>query len=542
MSRRAWIGTSVVLTSLVGCSSGGSPKAPPPVERAAQQVLRVAVGNDEFLGGTPATRNLGLLVDGLNPGIFETLTAVTQNFGLRPGLALRWEARSPTMWRFELRPDVRFHDGTPLTAAAVVESLQRVTGGTEDASGEQVALRTSRPRGLEADSATAVEELVVEIVLSQPNLRLAEQFANPRMAVLAPGTEAGDGSTPALTPTGTGPFRFATYRPGVDLEVSAYPDYWDGAPELEAISFRFGAERDASRLLATGVVDAVGYIDTGLLANVSGTADRTSMSAAARSGFLLLNRGGVKEWSTLQEDPVRQAVAMALDREAIVSAAWPERTEPSDTVIPPVVLGAAGERVSPPPRNVAAAKALLDEAGWVPGPDGIRFRAGSRLELDILVRRPSDGLPAAEQEIRKQLTSLGIGARSAPPDGSSTPLQRVNAATFDLFVDLRPQDDANPCALCRFFTIGPGGDLTVSGVVGAGAAADELYEQVHVAPSIDTVRRLAVELLDVAVKDEAVVLPLVALPNSWLLSPQVEGFEPAAIGGAQTWKNVFLSR
>ncbi len=72
---------------------------PPPVERAAQQVLRVAVGDDEFLGGPPPVANLGLLVDGLNPGIFETLTVVTQNFGLRPGLALRWEARSPTMWR-----------------------------------------------------------------------------------------------------------------------------------------------------------------------------------------------------------------------------------------------------------------------------------------------------------------------------------------------------------------------------------------------------------------------------------------------------------
>ena len=540
--RRSWIGVAVVVMLAAACSADGSSQPPPPVERAAQQVLRVAVGDDEFLGGSPPVANLGLLVDGLNPGIFETLTVVTQNFGLRPGLALRWEARSPTQWRFELRPGVSFHDGTPLTAAAVVESLQRVTGGTEDAGGEQVALRATHPRGLEADSATAVEELVVEIVLSQPNLRLAEQFANPRTAVLAPGTEAGDGSTPARTPTGTGPFRFATYRPGVDLEVRANPNYWDGAPELESMLFRFGAERDASRLLATGAIDAVGYIDAGLLANVSGTADRQVLSAPARSAFLLLNRGGVQEWSTLQEDPVREAVVMGLDREAVVEAAWPGQTEPSDTVIPAVVLGAVAEQVRPPAVDVTAAKALMNDAGWVPGPDGIRVRDGSRLELDVLVRRPADGLPAAEQAIRKQLTSLGIGARTTSPDGASTPLQRVNAATFDLFVDLRPQDDANPCALCRFFTIGPGGDLTVSGVVGAGAAADALYERVHAAQSLDTVRRLATDLLEVAIKDEAVVLPLASLPNPWLLSSQVQGFESAAIGGAQAWQDVFLSR
>ncbi len=539
--RRCWIGAALVVLLVTACSSGASSPPPPPVERAASQVLRVAAGDDEFLGGTPPAPNLGLLVDGLNPGIFETLTVVTQNFGLRPGLALRWEARSPTLWRFELRPDVRFHDGTPLTAAAVVESLQRVTGGSEGLGGGQGSLRTTRPRGLEADSAKAVADLVIEIALSQPNLRLAEQFANPRLAVLAPGTEAGNGSTPALTPTGTGPFRFATYRPGVDLEVRANPDYWDGAPELEAMMFRFGGAKDASRLLATGAVDAVGYIDTELLANVSGTADRQTMSAPARSVFLLLNRGGVQEWSTLQEDAVREAVVTGLDRDAVVEAAWPGRTEPSDTVIPAVVLGAEAEQVRPPVADEAAAKALLDKAGWAPGADGIRVRAGSRLELDVLVRRPSDGLPAAEKEIREQLRSLGIGARVTSVSGDPTPLQRVNAATFDLFLDLRSQDDANPCALCRLFTIGPGGDLTVSGVVGAGAAADTLYEQVHVAPSLDTVRRLATDLLQVAV-EEAVVLPITSLPNVWLLSSQVNGFEPAAIGGAQAWQDVFLSR
>lgn len=542
--RRVLRGASVAVALLLAaCSPGGSAEPLPPIDRAAQQALRVAVGQDPFLGGAPPTPNLGLLVEGLNPGIFETLTVVTPNFGLRPGLALRWEARSPTTWRFELRPEVTFHNGTPLTAEAVVESLRRATGGTEDANGALVALRTTGPRGLRPDSASAVDELVVEIVLSEPNLRLPEQFANPRLAVRAPGTEAGDGSTPTLTPTGTGPFRFGAYRPGVDLEVRANAEYWGGAPELESITFRFGAAQDASRLLATGAVDAVGYIDADLLANVSGSADRQAMSLPARSAMVLINRGGIETWSTLQEDAVREAVALTLDRDAIVASAWPGRIEPSDTVIPAVVLGASADQVRRPSGDLAAAEELLDKAGWVPGPDGIRVRAGSRLELDVLVRRPSDGLPAAADAIREQLTSVGIGARdNVQLGGDPTPLQRVNAATFDLFVDLRPQDDANPCALCRFFSIGPGGDLTVAGVVGAGPAADTLFDQVHVAPSIDSVRRLATDFMQVAVEQERVVVPLAALPNVWLLSSQVQGFEPAALGGAQGWQTVFLSR
>lgn len=554
-ARRAF---AIIAVTVAACSSGSPSNPPVPVARAEVQHLRVAVGEDEFLLGDAPDHNLGILVEGLNPGIFETLTVLTPTFGLRPGLAVAWEARSPTKWRFELRQDVRFHDGTPLTANAVVETFRQMTGGTAegglgngdggDADGVDVPLRPTRPRGLEPDSASAVDDHVIDIELSQPNLRLAEQLANPRLAVQAPGTQAGDGSTPALTPTGTGPFSFSSYRPGVELGVLANPDYWAGPPQLDSITFLFGADEDASLLLATGDVDAVGYVDPDVLANVSGGSDRLVSSTAARSALLLLNRGGVDEWSTLEEDAVRQAVAMALDPQAIIDAAWPETGDPNGTVIPAVVLGAAVDEVTTEPGGAAAAGALLDDAGWTLR-GGARERGGERLELDVLVRRDADGLPAAAAAITEQLAAVGI-ATTVDEDGSGigigigeqTPLQRVNAATFDLFVDLRAQDDANPCALCRFFSVGPGADLTVAGVVGAGPAADERFDLVHSAPSIDPARRLAAELMQVAVRDAAVVVPLATLSNVWLLSSAVEGFDPAPLGGAQTWDTVFLSR
>lgn len=549
MSRRLYVHPRraralVVVTTILlsGCAGAARPEPVPPVARAAEQQLRVAVGTDEFLPGNPPVPNLGLLGDGLNPGIFETLTVLTPSFGLRPGLALRWQAESPTQWRFELRPGVRFHDGTPLTADAVVESLRRVTGGTDDPDQGEVALRPTRPRGLEPDSAFAVEELSVQVVLSEPNLRLAEQLAGPRTAVQAPRTVAGDGRTPWTTPTGTGPFRFAGYRAGVDLEVSANPEYWGGPPELDGITFRFGPEREASLLLATGKVDAVGYVAADLLANVTDGEDRQVLSAPARTAFLLLNRGGVQEWSTLQEDAVRQAVGKAIDRTAVVDKAWSDHGKPSSSVIPPLILGAAAEQVRSRRPDPAEAGRLLDEAGWRAGADGMRVRDGRPLVLDVLLRTAAEGLPAAAGVLRDQLRSVGIGTtitESLP--GNPTPLGRVNSASFDLFLDLRTQDDANPCALCRLFSIRPGGDLTVAGVVGGGPGADALFDQVHVAPSIDSARRVAADLLAV-VSEQGVAVPLAALSNVWLLSPQVEGFEPAALGATQQWQRVFRSR
>lgn len=538
---RAVVALAVLMTA--GCSQATPSSTPAAaVPRAVDQHLRVAVGNDDFQRGGADQGRVGLLADGPALGIFETLTSLTPSFGITPGLAVSWEARSPTDWRFELRRNVRFHDGTPLTAEAVVASLRRAL--SPDADTPEGGVRwLGAPRGLGTDSISAVDEHVVAIALSEPNLRLAEQLANPRTAVQAPGTRAGDGRTAATTPTGTGPFRFSSYTPGRDLQVVANPDYWDGPPQLASITFRFGAEKDASLLLATGEVQAVGHVPADLLANVTDGPDQQVVSRPSRSAMLLFNRGGVGRWSTLQEDAVRRAVALTLDRAAVADAAWPDLGDPDDTLIPPVVLGEAADVVRPPRREVAAAGELLTAAGWLPGPDGIRVRGGRRLTLDLLVRRPSDGLPAAAAAIGEQLAAVGIAtATAAGPVDRSSPLQRVNAGAFDLFLDVRSQEDANPCALCRFFTVRPGGDLTVSGLVRAGAAADTLFDGAHSARSPETARRLAAELVQVVVADEVVALPLATLPNAWLVSPRLEQFEASAVGGAQRWHGVFLSR
>ena len=543
--RRVLLAVVAVLVLVAGSCQGDEPSfAPEALPRAPVQDLRVAVGEDPFLRGTPPTPNLGLRSDDFNPGIFETLTSVTPSFGLTPGLAVRWEAETPTRWRFELREGVRFHDGTPLRADAVVETLQQAAGGFVNSELENVARRQSRPRGLEPESATAEGDNVVIVTLSEPNLRLAEQLANPRMAVRAPGTQAGDGSTPAETATGTGPFRFDSYAPGVELRVTANAEYWNGPPELTSITFRFGPDDDASRLLATRAVDLVGSVPAQDLAEVSGQSDRLVESPPGRSGFLLLNRGGVGEWATLQDEAVRRALSMTLDRETVAETAWPDLGEANDTLIPPLVLDLSAELVDPPDRDVEGARSLLEGAGWTPGPDGVRVRDGDRLALTLLVRNPTLADDSLVETMAEQLMEVGFALEAIRPGdggGGGSPLERVNAATFDLFLDVRPQEDANPCHLCRFFSIRPGGELTVSGVVGAGPEGDALFDQVHLAPSLGAARRVAAELMQVVVADEVVAIPLTTLTNPWLVSSQVQGFQPAAVAGAQQWASVYLS-
>lgn len=532
-------GRAALLIAALCAVAAGCTRAPPapsaeePPPAAAQDLRIVLVGGDPFLRGTPPAPNLGPLSSGPDLGIFETLVRLTPGFGVAPGLALRWEAVSSTLWRFHLRDDVRFHNGAAFDAAAVVAML------------DAVAARQTHPRGLEAGSARPADSHIVEVALSAPNLRLPDELANPNTGVQAPGTRAGAGGDPPSTPTGTGPFRFGSYSPGARLVVHANPDYWGRPPALRSITFRLNVEeQEAAQLLAAGEVDAVGRLSPAMAATTPGSAGpggRVVASEPAHAVHLLLNVGGVGRWAILKDDRLRRAVALAVDRAALTTALWAQHGELNRTLIPPVVLGDATGDVRPPEHDPDRAERLLDEAGWQRGSDGGRRRDGQRLVLSLLLGRPAEQAGIAEV-LAGQLGAVGITVERLDPGSEPfAAFGRVNQATFDLFVDTRAQEDANPCALCRFFSIRPGGQLTFSGAVGAGEVADELFERAYTVASIDSAKRIAADLMRVVTADRVVAVPLATLPAVWLVSPRVQAFEPAALGGDERWEQVWLA-
>ena len=533
MSRLRTLFALLLLIALTaaGCGGGGegATDEEPAEPRAAAQDLRVAVGEDPFMAGSPPANDIGIRTNGPNPGIFETLTRLSPTYGINGALAERWESPNPKTWKFILRRDVTFHNGAPFNAEAVVASLDGIAG------------RATRPRGLDRGTAKATAPDIVEVNLSADNARLAEQLASPTMAMMAPGTRPGGGDTPENTPTGTGPFMFVSYNKGTDLKMKAYDKYWGGATELKTLTFRFGPERDVSRLLATRQVEIAGMVAYSNLASVSGRTDRNVQSRPGQAVYLLLNTGGVEEWTTLKDDNVRKALAQTIDRNEVAKAGWEDHGEDSDTLIPEVVLGAdAADRIRPLPLNRNEAKKLLDGAGWMPTlPNGMRAKDGKPLVLNLLLSRPPDQTKAAET-IKAQFAEVGVGLQIQDP-GADSAFTKVNNAQFDLFLDVRPQDDANPCALCRFFTIRPGGQLAFSSSVGGGPKVDEAYDRIFSSPSIDTARRTAADIMQVVTAERFTAISLAALRTEWLISPRVRGFEPAVLTGDQRWEGVFLT-
>jgi peptide/nickel transport system substrate-binding protein len=164
-----------------------------------------------------------------------------------PSLATTWATRDRRTWTFTLREGVRFHDGAPLDADAVVANLENLRW----------------KRGF-LGRAERVGPYVVSITLDRPSAALLATLSQPFFSLQSPRQlAAGDES-----PVGTGPYRLGAARPGL-LELLANPDYWGGAPRLKRLVFRRLADEDAlAAALLAGEVDVTSALGQDRLATL----------------------------------------------------------------------------------------------------------------------------------------------------------------------------------------------------------------------------------------------------------------------------------
>src|SRR2546422_6302001 len=134
---------------------------------------------DELVVATPGDPDSSSVGSGLglhpvNANVYETLVRLTPDFRVAPQLATRWQLRSPNTWRFHLRPGVRMHDGTTLTAAAVGWTMRRIARGG------------GGPLGVGAASLRGLHDTTPDITPTRPGRRPLGQLAHPHWGDTAP--------------------------------------------------------------------------------------------------------------------------------------------------------------------------------------------------------------------------------------------------------------------------------------------------------------------------------------------------------------------
>ena len=339
---------------------------------AAAQTLTIATGlqlntmDPHFFNGFPA--------GSAHPQIFDALTEIDENLQVRPGLATAWRLIDPTTWEFDLRQGVRFHDGTPFTAADITATFARVPTVPNSP-----ALFTSFIRAVK--EVVVVNDRTIRIITHAPTATLPGDLAR---VLLVAARDAGQSTSDfnAGRVNGTGPYRFAGYVNSESLSITRNDTFWGARAPWQNVTIRTIA-RDPSRVAAllAGDVDAIDQVPTGDKARIAADPRfRLFSGPAAVVHYIALDsvraespfvqgRDGTPVRNPLMDPRVRQALSMAIDRNAITQRLMEGSATPASQFLPNTIDGTS-PNLRPTPYDPARARALLAEAGF---PQGFRL-------------------------------------------------------------------------------------------------------------------------------------------------------------------------
>jgi peptide/nickel transport system substrate-binding protein len=364
-------------------------------------------------GGTAVVANYSMPPD-LDPGelpgfqawfviqnVCEGLTKIVLNadgqIEIEPLLAESYEQSADgSAWTFTLRPDVRFHDGTPFNAEAVIFSHERMMNPDHPHYDPRYS-QLGEPLDQIIEQIEAVDDATVRFTLRQPANPYFLNWEAFAMAVSPTAVEE-FGPEFGLNIIGTGPFRLDRFdATGNTIEVSRNPDYWEpDLPKLERAVFNAIPE-PATRLavLETGDADIGTIMPTEFAARIEGNPDLLLAAADVPNFNMIEFYRGVPPFDNLL---VRQAVAHALDREALANTLYGGYWTPAINNRWPGMPGWADYQ--PYPYDPERARALLAEAGYENG-----------VEFTLDMPASSSGNPAGSrwgELIQEQLAAVGF--------------------------------------------------------------------------------------------------------------------------------------
>ncbi len=373
-----------------------------------------AAGGTLIEGAALAIEALAPLVDANRATLFLFDTLVSTNAETlepQPNLAASWEfAAADLTYTFTLQSGVTFHDGQPLTAEDVKFTFDLLLN--EATASPYFSIFADRIASVEArDATTAVVTLTRPVATFLNDLSAYSIGILPKhlLAEVKP-EELKASEFATAKPVGTGPYKLKEYRPGEAVILEANAAYHRGAPQIGEYVLKIVSDSTvAYQQLKTGEVDVapIGadfYEDA--LAQDAFTPVVIDTFALNILGFNLDPATGS---AALQDVKVRQAIAHAIDRQLIVDRIYAGLGSVAVGTEPPTTGMDAPDQITISyDYDPAKAAALLDEAGWVAGDDGIREKDGQRLAVTGLgnaTRKADEGALLAIQEF---LAAVGI--------------------------------------------------------------------------------------------------------------------------------------
>lgn len=327
--------------------------------------------------------------------VYERLTSIDSTGALQPALAQAWTSSDQRHWRFMLRRNVRFHDGSPFGAADVVRSWKQALAEPPGSPAHVWVLDDvvgaedfTRGRSTSIEGLRVLDDSTIEVALRRPDGEFPMVAANPALAILGAGASA-------QHVNGTGPWRLAQGRPMDSLYVlSRNTSHWDVPPRLDSLRVVVVSDGTAlARALSRGAIDCVpGADDFGTLAL------RTdfSLHVSPPTWWVVVSLN--HRHPLIRQAAFREALSLALDRALLARVVQlPTVNARASALAPGFVAWDTGG--APVAQDLPRARALL---ATIPG-----SREGT---LRVAWPSPDTTLPLL-QTFRDALAGVGIRTR-----------------------------------------------------------------------------------------------------------------------------------
>jgi peptide/nickel transport system substrate-binding protein len=328
---------------------------------------------------------------------FNGLVAINPDYTPAPDLAEKWDNPDDKTWVFHLRPGVKFHDGSDLTAADVKYTYDSVL--------DQSFNSPFRAFYLSVDKVDATDQNTVTFTLKQPFapfLSYMDLAIVPQAAVQKLGNDFG------ARPVGSGPFKVDRWSTGDTIELSANDAYFGGRPNLDRVRVKVVPD-NSGRVVA---------LESGDLDFVQSPVSPQDVSRVQSAGKLKVDRTPAAGYTyvnlncadpALSDKRVRQALSHLVNKQQIIDTIYKGIGKPASG---PIVPGMWAYSADVPSYDYSPdkAKQLLDEAGWNAGSDGVRTREGQRLSLTVRTHSEDPDRKQLIQVLQSEFQNVGIEA------------------------------------------------------------------------------------------------------------------------------------
>ncbi len=519
----------------------------------------------------------------LNLNVYEPLIYVNSDYTFRGGLAESWElipvgdARKPTRpynngtWRFKLRQDVKFHDGSAFDAEDVMWTwnVRQAEGKTLSTVVNTLGFGPVGPDGKpRLNSVEKIDDFTVDFTPKIANLRLPEQIVHPEGAIVRRGHNFDDPNGPAGG-WGTGPFKVVTdaYIQREKAAVERHDGYWDASrsARVKRMNVKFFSDPvQRANALLSGQFDLA--ID--LPAESTGTAQTQGLRVVrsrqeGRNEMIMVNKVGNTNFAETSDRNVRQAISKAIDRTDYVNTVYgPGNAAPGRFMSPPGALGSFANLVAQPTIDQPGARSLLAASGYVCvgsaapncNTDEIRQKDGKPLKLVMFGIAGTS--PTTYSFLAGKLKAIGIDSDirsfATTPPRNAFYRANENDPQWHLNIESPNQNDGNPAFFpyLRFYGKLPATAPALAGsyrfapcfqglayTTNLPCAFDDWGDKSNVASPTTavSVQEASAQMQKILVNDEAIAIPLAGRYRIMGMKSSVNLTDPHPSNTNQQW-------